>query len=161
MSKWLTQTVSFSQNFSSLEKPWRLGIAQSQMLCHQRNQVRSLLRLTINPPLGIASQMPGPLYQARYSPFLKFSEKFPLKHQIGSETKFSKVSQNRKSNKIKRFPSCATSSIIEQYFGISHLHDEAKRAQITIVMKNSLDAWFRQAAGNMFRGMKILPKALG
>ena len=28
-------------------------------------------------------------------------------------------------------------------------------------MKNNLDAWFRQAAFNVFRGMKILPKAVG
>ena len=48
--------------------------------------------------------------------------------------------------------------IVEQYFGISHLHDQAKRARFTTIMKNNLDAWFRQAAFNVFRGMKIQPK---
>ena len=51
--------------------------------------------------------------------------------------------------------------IVEQYFGISHLHDKAKRARFTTIMKNNLDAWFRQAAFNVFKGMKILPKATG
>jgi len=48
--------------------------------------------------------------------------------------------------------------IVEQYFGISHLHDKAKKARFTTIMKNNLDAWFRQAAFNVFKGMKILPK---
>ncbi|WP_213181593.1 transposase [Desulfosarcina cetonica] len=33
--------------------------------------------------------------------------------------------------------------IVEQYFGISHLHDQAKRARFTTILKNNLDAWFR------------------
>lgn len=53
------------------------------------------------------------------------------------------------------------------------IHDKAKRARFTTITKNNLDAWFRQvypvkfgdyltgAAFNVFRGMKILPKAVG
>ena len=48
--------------------------------------------------------------------------------------------------------------IVEQYFGISHLHDRAKRARFTTLIKNKFDAWFRQAAFNIARGMKILSR---
>ena len=46
--------------------------------------------------------------------------------------------------------------IVEQYFGISHLHDGAKRARFTDSTKNKFDAWYRQAAFNIARGLKIL-----
>ena len=46
--------------------------------------------------------------------------------------------------------------IVEQYFGISHLHDGAKRARFTDISKNKFDAWYRQAAFNIARGLKIL-----
>ena len=48
--------------------------------------------------------------------------------------------------------------IVEQYFGISHLHDRAKRARFTTIVKNKFDAWFRQTAFNVARGMKILSR---
>jgi transposase, IS5 family len=48
--------------------------------------------------------------------------------------------------------------IVEQYFGISHLHDRAMRARFTTIIKNQFDAWFRQAAFNVHRGMKILSR---
>ena len=46
--------------------------------------------------------------------------------------------------------------IVEQYFGISHLHDEAKGARFTTTAKNYFDSWCRQAAYNSRRGLKIL-----
>ena len=46
--------------------------------------------------------------------------------------------------------------IVEQYFGISHLHDCAKQARFTTIMKNKTDCWYRQAAFNITRGLKIL-----
>jgi IS5 family transposase len=46
--------------------------------------------------------------------------------------------------------------IVEQYFGISHLHDGAKRARFTNIAKNKMDCWCRQAAFNITRGLKIL-----
>jgi len=49
--------------------------------------------------------------------------------------------------------------IVEQYFGISHLHDEAKRARFTDITKNKFDLWCRQAAYNIKRGLKILKVA--
>ena len=44
--------------------------------------------------------------------------------------------------------------IVEQYFGISHLHDGAKRARFTKIAKNKMDGWCRQAAFNITRGLK-------
>ena len=49
--------------------------------------------------------------------------------------------------------------IVEQYFGISHLHDGAKRARFTDIDKNKFDSWFSQAAFNISRGLKILKLA--
>ncbi|MCB2167350.1 MAG: transposase [Deltaproteobacteria bacterium] len=63
------------------------------------------------------------------------------------------IERNKKISKVRY--------IVEQYFGISHLHDKAKRARFTTIMKNNMDAWFRQSAFNVFRGMKLLPKAVG
>jgi len=48
--------------------------------------------------------------------------------------------------------------IVEQYFGISHLYDRAKRARFTTIAKNKFDLWFRQAAFNVVRGMRILAR---
>ena len=46
--------------------------------------------------------------------------------------------------------------IVEQYFGLSHLHSHAFRARFTRIVKNVLDALFRQMAFNLFRGGRIL-----
>ena len=46
--------------------------------------------------------------------------------------------------------------IVEQYFGISHLHDGAKRARFSTIAKNKMDCWCRQAAFDISRGLKIL-----
>lgn len=46
--------------------------------------------------------------------------------------------------------------IVEQYFGLSHLHNGADRARFTTLFKNAIDAMFRQMAFNLFRGSKII-----
>ena len=46
--------------------------------------------------------------------------------------------------------------IVEQYFGLSHLYDGAKRARFTTIVKNVIDAMFRQFAFNLNRGAKLL-----
>ena len=46
--------------------------------------------------------------------------------------------------------------VVEQYFGLSHLHDKAKRARFTTIIKNIIDAMCRQAAFNITRGAKLL-----
>lgn len=47
--------------------------------------------------------------------------------------------------------------IVEQYFGLSHLHDAAFRARFATIAKNIWDAMCRQLAFNLFRGSKIIP----
>ena len=49
--------------------------------------------------------------------------------------------------------------IVEQYFGLSHLHDGASRAKFTDIVKNKCDCWYRQAAYNISRGLKIMARA--
>ena len=46
--------------------------------------------------------------------------------------------------------------IVEQYFGLSHLYNNAFRARFTRMAKNAIDALFRQMAFNLFRGEKVL-----
>ena len=58
------------------------------------------------------------------------------------------IERNKKLSKVRY--------IVEQYFGISHLHDGANRARFTDITKNKFDGWYRQAAYNISRGLKIL-----
>ena len=46
--------------------------------------------------------------------------------------------------------------IVEQYFGISPIHDEAYRAMFTTIIKNKFDRWYRRTAYNISKGLKIL-----
>ena len=46
--------------------------------------------------------------------------------------------------------------IVEQYFGLSQLYDGAERARFTTIIKNMFDCWYRQAAFNISRGLKLL-----
>jgi IS5 family transposase len=46
--------------------------------------------------------------------------------------------------------------IVEQYFGLSHLYNKAYRARFPKLIKNALDALFRQMAFNLFRASRIL-----
>jgi len=58
------------------------------------------------------------------------------------------IERNKKLSKVRY--------IVEQYFGISHLHDNANRARFTTIVKNNFDCWYRQAAYNIAKGLKIL-----
>jgi len=49
--------------------------------------------------------------------------------------------------------------IVEQYFGLSHLHDGAYRARFTTILKNIWDTMCRQMVFNVFRGSKLLANA--
>jgi IS5 family transposase len=46
--------------------------------------------------------------------------------------------------------------IVEQYFGLTHLHNNASRARFTTIAKNATDALFRQFAFNLRRGTRVL-----
>lgn len=61
------------------------------------------------------------------------------------------IERNKKISKVRY--------IVEQYFGISHLKDHAKRARFTNIAKNKFDGWYRQASYNISRGLKILKVA--
>jgi IS5 family transposase len=58
------------------------------------------------------------------------------------------IERNKKISK-KRY-------IVEQYFGLSHLHYGAYRARFTTMAKNIWDVMCRQMAFNLFRGSKLL-----
>ena len=47
--------------------------------------------------------------------------------------------------------------IVEQYFGLSHLHNNASRARFPNLIKNTIDAMFRQMAFNLLRGTRVVP----
>jgi transposase, IS5 family len=49
--------------------------------------------------------------------------------------------------------------IVEQYFGLSHLHDGAYKARFTRITKNIWDAICRQMAFNMSLGSRLLATA--
>ena len=57
------------------------------------------------------------------------------------------IARNKKISKLRY--------IVEQYFGISHLKDNAKRARFPSINKNKFDCWVRQAAYNIFKGLKV------
>ena len=46
--------------------------------------------------------------------------------------------------------------IVEQYFGISHLHDNGDKARFPKMVTNIIDIMFRQFAFNLKKGTKIL-----
>ena len=46
--------------------------------------------------------------------------------------------------------------IVEQYFGLSCLHDNGSKARFPQIMKNTMDVMFRQFAFNLKKGAKIL-----
>ena len=58
------------------------------------------------------------------------------------------IARNKKISK-KRY-------IVEQYFGLSHLHDGAYRARFTTTVKNIWDTMCRQMAFNISRGSKLV-----
>lgn len=60
------------------------------------------------------------------------------------------IGRNKKISKVRY--------IVEQYFGLSHLHDDAQRARFTTIDKNHIDIWFRQVAFNIQRGFNIFKK---
>ena len=60
------------------------------------------------------------------------------------------IDRNKKISKVRY--------IVEQYFGLSHLHDDAQRARFTTIDKNHIDIWFRQVAFNIQRGFNIFKR---
>ena len=81
----------------------------------------------------------------------KIEDGIMRKATIGAELTEYEIARNKAISKIRY--------IVEQYFGLSHLYNNAYRARFTRLIKNALDALFRQFAFNLFRGSKILASA--
>ena len=77
-----------------------------------------------------------------------------------SETPQGKVDKNGKELKFSHdLESDWIRYISEEYFGLSHLYNKAYQARFPKLIKNALDALFRQMAFNLFRASKILKTA--
>ena len=81
----------------------------------------------------------------------KIEDGIMRKATIGTElTKYEKE-RNKAISKVRY--------IVEQYFGLSQLHNRAHRARFPRLIKNALDALFRQMAFNLSRASRILKPA--
>jgi len=73
------------------------------------------------------------------------------KARIGTELTEYEKERNKAISKVRY--------IVEQYFGLSHLHNKAYRARFPKLIKNAMDVLFRQMAFNLFRASRILKTA--
>ena len=79
----------------------------------------------------------------------KFEDGIMRKATKGTELTEYEIARNKSISKVRY--------IVEQYFGISHLHNNAFRARFPRLIKNAIDAMFRQLAFNLLRGIKVVP----
>jgi len=77
----------------------------------------------------------------------KFKDGIMRKDEKNAKLTEHEIERNKKISKVRY--------IVEQYFGLSHLHDGGQRARFTTIDKNHIDIWFRQVAFNIKRGLKI------
>jgi IS5 family transposase len=81
----------------------------------------------------------------------KIADGIMRKATIGTELTEYETERNKAISKVRY--------IVEQYFGLSHLYNKAYRARFPKLIKNALDALFRQMAFNLFRASRILKTA--
>jgi IS5 family transposase len=81
----------------------------------------------------------------------KFEDGIMRKATTGTELTEYEIARNKSISKVRY--------IVEQYFGISHLHNNAFRARFPRLIKNAIDALFRQMAFNLLRGTKVVKPA--
>jgi len=79
----------------------------------------------------------------------KFEDGIMRKATTGTELTEYEIARNKSISKVRY--------IVEQYFGISHLHNNAFRARFPRLIKNAIDAMFRQMAFNLLRGIRVVP----
>ena len=79
----------------------------------------------------------------------KFEDGIMRKATKGTELTEYEIARNKSISKVRY--------IVEQYFGISHLHNNAFRARFPRLIKNAIDALFRQMAFNLLRGIRVIP----
>ena len=84
-------------------------------------------------------------------PFVsKLPEDVEVRDLQAKSTRYHNEIERKKQISKKRY-------IVEQYFGLSHLYDNAYRARFTTILKNLWDTMCRQMAFNIFRGSKLVP----
>jgi IS5 family transposase len=81
----------------------------------------------------------------------KIADGIMTKATRGTELTQYEIDRNKAISKVRY--------VVEQYFGISHLHNDAFRARFTRMIKNGIDALFRQMAFNLLRGTKVIKPA--
>jgi IS5 family transposase len=81
----------------------------------------------------------------------KIEDAIMRKSTIGTELTEYETERNKAISKVRY--------IVEQYFGLSHLHNRAYRARFPKLIKNAVDVLFRQMAFNLFRASRILKMA--
>lgn len=86
-----------------------------------------------------------------YPDNLKVTRGHKRKATTGTELTEYETARNKAISKVRY--------IVEQYFGLSHLYNKAYRARFPRLIKNALDALFRQMAFNLFRASNILKPA--
>lgn len=77
----------------------------------------------------------------------KFGDGIMRKDSTTAKLTDHEITRNKKISKVRY--------IVEQYFGLSHLHDNGQQARFTTIAKNNIDIWFRQVAFNIKRGFKL------
>jgi IS5 family transposase len=77
----------------------------------------------------------------------KFKDGIMRKDSTTAKLTGYETDRNKKISKVRY--------IVEQYFGLSHLHDDGQQARFTTIAKNNMDIWFRQVAFNIKRGFKL------
>ena len=79
----------------------------------------------------------------------KIADGIMRKAPQGSELTEYEIERNTAISKVRY--------IVEQYFGLSHLHNNASRARFPRLMTNAMDVLFRQMAFNLRRGIRVVP----
>ena len=77
----------------------------------------------------------------------KFGDGIMRKESTRARLTEREIIRNKKISKVRY--------IVEQYFGLSHLHDNGQKARFTTIATNNIDIWFRQVAYNIKRGFKL------
>ena len=83
--------------------------------------------------------------------FNKTEDGIMRKATKGAELTKYEIERNKAISKVRY--------IVEQYFELSHLYNKAYRARFPRLIKNALDALFRQMAFNLARASRILKPA--
>ena len=73
-----------------------------------------------------------------------------LKNNVNAVLTETEIARNKSISK-KRY-------IVEQYFGLAKLFVDRSRARFTTIVKNNIDALFRQFAFNLRKGAGILKR---